>query len=87
MFDVCVFPVEEVIDCKRIGFIYMLRAVNRLKHRSNNDVSLSGLITVRSKSGFLAARKFHAACSPSFFEALYPRTGDCVLTTSSSVTW
>ena len=38
MFDVCVFPVEEVIDCKRIGFIYMLRAVNRLKHRSNNDI-------------------------------------------------
>jgi hypothetical protein len=38
MLDVCISPVEEVIDCKRIGFIYMLRAVNRLKHRSNNDV-------------------------------------------------
>jgi hypothetical protein len=38
MLDVRVSPVEEVIDCKRVGFIYMLRAVNRLKHRSNNDV-------------------------------------------------
>jgi hypothetical protein len=41
MLDVCVFSVEEVIHCKRIGFIYMLRAVNRLKHRSNNDVRVN----------------------------------------------
>lgn len=50
-------------------------------------ITISGLMTTRSKPGLSDSMNFHAACSASFFEALYPRTASWVFVASSAVTY
>ena len=50
-------------------------------------ITISGLMTVRSKAGLFSAMKVHAACSASFFPALYPRTASGDFVASSAVTY
>ena len=38
--NIFVFSVEEVVYRERVGFVHMLRTINRLKHRTNNDVGV-----------------------------------------------
>ena len=54
---------------------------------SIGPMTMSGLMTVRSKTGLFSSMKFHAAISANFFDALYPRTASWRFIASSAVTY
>jgi hypothetical protein len=65
--DVLVFPVDEVVYRKRIGLIHIIRATDRLKHWSNNDI---GVNDCEIKGGVFGRHEVPGSFSASFLDAL-----------------
>lgn len=54
---------------------------------SIGPMTISWLITVRSKVVLLSSTNFHAACSAIFLDTLYPKTASWDFVASPSVTY
>ncbi len=64
MLHIGIFPIEEVIDSKQIAFVDSFRRLDRLNHRSNNNVRIEDC---KRKGRFLGGEEIPSRLLAQFF--------------------
>ena len=83
LLNILVSSIEEAVASEAVSFIHVLGSFDGLDHWSDDDV---GINDCEVKDGHLGCKEVPCSFSANFLDALYPRTGDCVFTASSTVT-
>jgi hypothetical protein len=80
MLCIGIFPIEEVIDSKQITFIYSFRCVDRLNHRSDDNIRIEDC---QLKYRFLGGEEIPSRLLAQFLRCVVAQSGglgfDCFI--------
>ena len=72
MLHICIFPIEKVVDSKQIAFVYSFWCVDRLNHRSNNNVRIQDC---KLKGRFLGGQEIPSRLLAQFLGCVVTQSG------------